>query len=117
MHPYTLKSRNLRHQTTPEEIRLWRVLKDHGLFPYHFRRQHPIPPYIVDFYSKSLKLVIELDGGQHNDSQRHLHDQRRTDFLKIQGITVLRFWNNDITTNIDGVILEIQMTITKLASK
>lgn len=69
-----------------------------------FRRQHPVAPYVLDFYCHELKLAIELDGGQHNEEQGLAHDRQRTAFLEAQGITVLRFWNNDVFQQPENVL-------------
>jgi very-short-patch-repair endonuclease len=74
---------------------------------FHFRRQHPIGPYVLDFYCPSIRLALEIDGGQHNYDDRQSRDQRRTGWLASKGITVLRFWNNDVTENLEGVWSEI----------
>ena len=95
----------LRHHLTGEETRMWQVLRSHRFAGVHFRRQHAIGPYIVDFYSPRCKLVIELDGSQHHDQQEH--DTERTAFLESKGYRVLRFWNNEVAANLEGVILSI----------
>ena len=74
-----------------------------------FRRQAPIGPYIVDFFCPDAKLVVEVDGGQHTDQQDY--DERRTNWLEERGYRVLRFWNNDVLANTDGVVLEIQRAV------
>ena len=74
----------------------------HQLNGVHFRRQHAIGPYIVDFCSPSHKLIIELDGGQHLDQQEY--DAERTAYLEAKGYHVLRFWNNEVMENLDGVV-------------
>ncbi|HMD89139.1 MAG TPA: endonuclease domain-containing protein [Anaerolineaceae bacterium] len=94
-------SRQLRHNQTEAEARLWRALRSHQLEDIHFRRQHAIGPYIVDFCAPRQKLVIELDGGQHLDQQEY--DLERTAFLKSKGYRVLRFWNDEVLKNLDGV--------------
>ena len=73
-----------------------------------FRRQHPIGGYIVDFVSLHKKLIIEIDGGQHNEEQIKDKDEQRTRWLEGEGYRVLRFWNNDVLTNIEGVFMLIQ---------
>jgi very-short-patch-repair endonuclease len=89
-------ARMLRHRPTDAERKLWLVLRDlrttRGL---HFRRQAPIGPFIADFACLQRKLVIEVDGGQH-ESLRKGYDEGRTRWLSSQGFTVLRFWNNDV---------------------
>jgi len=93
-------ARQLRKNATDAEMLLWNILRDRQLENKKFRRQHPIGNYVLDFYCDTDKLAIELDGGQHADQKAY--DQKRTDFLNAQGITVLRFWNNDVLTNIEG---------------
>jgi very-short-patch-repair endonuclease len=95
---------------TKAEWRLWYYLRGAGL-GLSFRRQHPIGPYFADFYCASLKLVIELDGSQH--AERENHDAARTAYLNQAGIAVLRFWNNDVMDNLDGVCREIADAIRK----
>lgn len=73
-----------------------------------FRRQHPIGPYIVDFYCAKAKLVIEVDGGQHNGSKS---DILRDAFLRKRGCRVLRFWNNEILKNLNGVLHQITLSL------
>ncbi|MEK7354481.1 MAG: endonuclease domain-containing protein [Chloroflexota bacterium] len=97
----------LRHQQTPAERILWNKLRGIKLNGNKFRRQHPIGNYIVDFVSLENKLVIEIDGGQHNEVPIIEHDEKRTKWLESKGYRVLRFWNNDILTNIEGVYLLI----------
>ena len=87
---------------TGTEKCLWRQLKGKQLAHYKFRRQQPIGPYIVDFVCQSYRLIIELDGGQHLD--QNLYDKRRTTFLESKGYRVLRFWNNAVLNNSNGVL-------------
>src|SRR5271156_5364315 len=70
----------------------------------HFRRQVPIGPYVADFACMAARLVIELDGSQHNTDANRLRDQIRTRWLESEGFRVIRFWNNDLTQNMDGVL-------------
>jgi very-short-patch-repair endonuclease len=74
---------------------------------FHVRRQAPVGPYVVDFVCFARKLVIEADGGQHNAASGIARDGRRDAFLKAEGFRVLRFWNNDIDDNLDGVMSAI----------
>ena len=93
------------NNTRPEEIFWYRVRnrRFHGL---KFRRQEPIGKYIVDFVCIEKKLVIELDGGQH--AEQITYDQERTKFLKKLGYRVIRFWNNEVCTNLLGVLENIE---------
>lgn len=95
----------LRRRQTDAEKLLWQRLRDRRLNGWKFRRQVPIDTFIVDFCCADGKLIVELDGGQHNE--RIHQDTARTDILSSGGYLVLRFWNNDVLTNIDGVLLEI----------
>lgn len=101
------RARHLRNTMTDAEHALWRALRGRRLEGFKFRRQHVIGPYIADFACIRRRLVIEADGGQHAESKS---DERRTAWLESEGWRVLRFWNNDILSNIEGVqerILEI----------
>jgi hypothetical protein len=69
-----------------------------------FRRQHPLGPYVLDFVCLEAGLVVELDGGQHAEPKAVVYDQRRTCFLESQGFRVVRFWNNDVMSNLEGVL-------------
>jgi very-short-patch-repair endonuclease len=93
------KALKLRRNMTDAERALWRVLRD-GRNGYRFRRQAPIDRYIVDFVCFKARLIIEIDGGQHSESTL---DQLRDAYLKSQGFRVLRFWNNDVMSNLDAV--------------
>jgi very-short-patch-repair endonuclease len=94
----------LRQTMTDAERRLWAVLRNRRLQRYKFRRQHPIGGFVVDFACTRHRLVIEADGGQHNDNAA---DARRTAWLESQGWRVVRFWNNDILANTEGVLTAI----------
>ncbi|WP_246372720.1 endonuclease domain-containing protein [Marilutibacter spongiae] len=88
---------------TDAERGLWRLIRSGQLGGAKFRRQHPIPPYVVDFCCLDAKLVIELDGSQHTQQS----DAARTRFLERQGYRVLRFWNNEVLCQPDSVIAAI----------
>lgn len=98
------KARKLRRNQTDAERWLWQQLRAKQLGA-KFRRQQSIPPYIVDFVCFEHKLIIELDGGQHDAQQQY--DARRTKFLEQQGYHVVRFWNNDVFENKEGVLQQI----------
>lgn len=104
----TLKmlARNLRNNPTDVESKLWKYLRRQQMAGYKFRRQVVIEPYIVDFVCFEAKLVIELDGGQHQLEEKD--DRERDDYLKRCGYRVLRFWNNEVIENIVGVLEEIR---------
>jgi len=103
VHPNATKhARNLRKDATLPERKLWRVLRDKQLGGHRFRRQHPLGDYFVDLVCVERMLIIELDGGQHADQEEY--DARRSAWLESQGYKVLRFWNNDVMGNIEGVV-------------
>ena len=94
---------------TDAEQRLWRQLRARQIAGARFRRQAPIGPYIADFACLDARLVIEVDGGQHADgASRDLH---RDAWLSRQGFRVLRFWNNDVLQNIDGVLQRVDEAV------
>ena len=102
--PRTGNARRLRREATPAEKRLWLHLKQLEVPGGHFRRQAPMGPYFADFVHLGIKLVIELDGGHHGLPEHAAHDARRTAYLEAQGFRVLRFWNHELTDNLDGVV-------------
>lgn len=104
-------AQELRKNLTEVEKKVWFSLNREQL-GHKFRRQHPVPPYIADFACVEKKIIVELDGGQH-DEQRE-YDERRTEFLKSQGWRVLRFWNNEVFENIEGVLQAISDSLTAL---
>ncbi len=95
----------LRRGTTDAEKRLWAALRDRRMGGFKFRRQHRIGAYVADFACLECMLVVEADGGQHADSEK---DELRTQQLAKAGWRVLRFWNHDILTNLDGVLITIE---------
>jgi very-short-patch-repair endonuclease len=94
---------------TEAEKRIWYRLRVHRLNGASFRRQYPIGGYIVDFVCLEARLIIEIDGGQHTASQ---HDEMRDAWLRSQNFAVLRFWNNEVLANIDGVVEKISEALT-----
>jgi very-short-patch-repair endonuclease len=94
------KAQRLRREMTDTERKLWTVLRNGQLDGCKFRRQQPIGPFIADFVCQERRLIIEADGGQHAECAT---DHRRNAFLESKGYRVLRFWNNDIPTNLDGI--------------
>jgi len=98
-------AKELRHNPTPAEARLWSRLRSHRQDRLGFRRQHAIGSYIADFCCPRKMLVIELDGSQHLEQEDY--DNERTEYLESLGYRVLRFWNNDVMNNIDEVMATI----------
>ena len=99
------RARQLRSTPTDAERRLWSWLRRKQLDRFRFRRQQPIGPYVVDFFCAQAKLIVEVDGGQH--AERQLQDTARTRWLEERGYRVLRFWNNEVFGNTEGVVLTI----------
>jgi len=99
--------RKLRREATPQEIILWSHLRNNQL-GCKFRRQHSIGNYVADFYCPQHKLIIELDGYQHNEDDRKEYDIERTKYFNDLNIRVIRFWNNEINKNLEGVVLKIK---------
>ncbi len=112
----TNRARSLRKSQTEAERKLWKHLRNRQLDGYKFYRQYPIHPYYVDFVCRTADLIVELDGGQHNQDDIIVYDERRTAFLESKGYTVLRFWNNDVLNNIEGVIEMIGLSLTHSAN-
>ena len=96
-----------RKEMTESERVLWEELRKLNC-GYHFRRQHPIGDYIADFVCLKKKLVIEVDGGYHNEPQQQQNDQWRTEFMESKGYTVIRFKNEEITYDLPKVIARIK---------
>ena len=101
-------ARQLRKQQTDAERNLWFKLRGYRLAGLKFRRQMSLNGFVVDFCCPSVKLIVELDGVQHTEQREQ--DARRTKDLESSGYFVLRFWNNEVLQNIDGVVEEILMT-------
>ena len=97
-------ARKLRRASTDAEAKLWRYLRNRRLDGAKFVRQFPIGPYVADFACRDLRLAIELDGGQHND----MVDAPRTEVIEGFGYRIIRFWNNEVFENLEGVIDAIQ---------
>lgn len=100
----------LRNKMTPQEIILWSYLKNSGL-GHKFQRQHSMGNFIADFYCAKGKLIVEIDGSQHNDEGSKAYDKERTDYFESIGIRVLRFWNNEVNTNIKVILEKIKDTL------
>jgi very-short-patch-repair endonuclease len=103
----TARAKRLRTDATPAERILWSKLRSAQVAGESFRRQHPIGPYVLDFYCPAVRLGIELDGEQHGLPDRIRGDGRRDQWLREQGIVVLRFWNTDIRGHLQDVMDQI----------
>ena len=101
----------LRKNQTREEKILWERLRQNQL-GFKFKRQHSVGPYILDFYCSEKKLAIELDGSHHVDNKEY--DTQRSDYLSVLGIKVLRFWNSEVSANIEIVIQRIEKELSIL---
>jgi very-short-patch-repair endonuclease len=97
----------LRARMTDAEVILWSRLRRNAIEGRHFRRQHPIGPYVAAFVCLPLRLIVEVDGATHGTDEEILHDRRRDAYLRDRGFVVLRFWNQEIYENLDGVLQKI----------
>jgi very-short-patch-repair endonuclease len=102
------RARILRRDATEAEKRLWQHLRQPPFKEHHFRRQATIGPYFADFASHQLRIIIEVDGGQHSVSTL---DVARTRYLEMNGYRVVRFWNNEVSENISGVLSAIDAAV------
>ena len=100
-------AKKLRANTTPHERILWRALKELPIEGTHFRRQAPIGPYVVDFFCPAKRLIIELDGGHHNDDAIARRDSERQAWLEQEGYRVIRFWNSEVAGELNAVMARI----------
>lgn len=106
--PYLTNSRSLRKQQTPWEAKLWYFLRAGRFYGIKFKRQVEIGPYIYDFSSRSKMLVIELDGGQHSERSISEKDKAKQTYAESEDYKVLRFWNNEVDNNMNGVLETIK---------
>jgi len=112
----TLKQRRreLRRNQSDAERALWAKVRNKQFFRMKFFRQYSIGPYILDFYCPTVKLAVELDGGQHNQSDNREYGAARSEYLKAQGIDVMRFWNNEVLLDIESVLSKLALKVTPL---
>ena len=103
------RARSLRKDMTDAERRIWFALRDRRFAGWKFRRQVPFDQYILDFVCFDAKLVIEVDGGQHDE--RAEYDARRSAHLEKSAFRVLRFWNNEVLQNLEGVLTMIELNL------
>ena len=104
-------AKNMRSNMTKEESIIWNLVRAKRFLGYKFKRQVLIGEYIVDFVCQEKMLIIEVDGGQHNKEDNIKYDKERTEYLESIGYTVIRFWNNDIRNNLQGVYEVIQQNL------
>jgi very-short-patch-repair endonuclease len=104
-------AKKLRANTSPHERILWRALKELPVDGTHFRRQAPIGRYVVDFFCPAKHLIIEIDGGHHNDDETAERDRQRQLWLEEQGYRVVRFWNSEITGDLTAVLERIYVEL------
>ncbi|WP_324187708.1 endonuclease domain-containing protein [Sphingopyxis solisilvae] len=103
--PSTGIARKLRRHETEAEKKLWRVLRARQFLGLKFRRQSPVAGFVADFLCEELRIIVEADGGQHAESPS---DERRTALLQAAGYHVIRYWNNDIMSNLEGVLEDLR---------
>jgi len=102
----------LRRSQTDAEKAFWRRVRNRQFLGMRFFRQYSIGPYILDFYCPTVKVAIELDGGQHNQSEDKEYDETRSEYLKTQGINVIRFWNHEVLIDMQSVLNKLHMRVT-----
>jgi very-short-patch-repair endonuclease len=107
----TRRARSLRRAPSEAEKRLWGFLRDRRLNDFKFVRQAPLGPYYADFLCRERRLIVEVDGVTHGEDHQVAHDARRTRYLESQGYRVLRVWNIEVFTNLDGVLTAILMAL------
>jgi very-short-patch-repair endonuclease len=105
------RARQLRKIMTPQEVKLWVHLRSWKSRGYHFRRQAPRDDYILDFVCLREKVIVEVDGGQHNFGPQEIRDRDRDIHFVKEGFKILRFWNNDIDKNLTGVLETIDRAL------
>ncbi len=104
-------TKQLRIHQTPWEAKLWYYLRGGRFLGLKFKRQVPMGKYVADFCCQEKKLIIELDGGGHNEDEALKFDLIRESYLKGEGYNVLRFWNNDVDSNIEGVLEVVRKSL------
>ncbi|WP_292063343.1 endonuclease domain-containing protein [Brevundimonas sp. UBA7664] len=105
------RARQIRRRLTLPEVILWSALRGRRLGGARFRRQHPVGPYILDFYCVEARLAVEIDGRVHEHPDQLAHDQRRTEWLRLRGISVCRIAARDVLGNLEGVLISIRQRV------
>ncbi|MBM4329853.1 MAG: endonuclease domain-containing protein [Deltaproteobacteria bacterium] len=108
------RRRELRRNQTEAEKVLWAHLRSKQFYGMKFFRQYSIGPYILDFYCPTIKLAVEVDGGQHNQCERKEYDAVRSEYLKAKGIEVIRFWDNEVLLDMESVLSALGLKVTPL---
>ncbi|WP_435641616.1 endonuclease domain-containing protein [Micavibrio aeruginosavorus] len=109
------RARSLRFNQTEAEKRLWSVLRNRQFMNLKFRRQEAVDQFYADFLCYEPRLIVELDGGQHDERQKR--DEERTQILKTHGFCVRRYWNNEVMQNMDGVLQDLETTVKNLMNE
>ena len=107
------RARDLRKNDTEAEWRLWEAIRNRRLAGFKFVRQLPVGPYVADFACRERKLILEVDGATHGSETELRYDERRTAFLQAEGFRVMRCWNDDVFTNLEGVLDGILLRLTE----
>lgn len=110
------RRRELRRNQTDAEKVFWSQVRNRQFNGMRFFRQYSLGPYILDFYCPTVKLAVELDGGQHNQSKNREYDTFRSEYLKAHGIEVIRFWDNEVLLDIQSVLNKLFLKVTPLSS-
>ena len=105
------RRKELRQNQTDAERAFWARVRNRQFFGMRVSRQYSVGPYILDYYCPTLKLAIELDGGQHNEAEARKYDIARSEFLNAHGIKVVRFWNDEVLREIDGVMARMEARV------
>lgn len=112
-----LNRKRLRADQTDAEKKLWDNLRNKQFQGLKFLRQYSVGKYVLDFYCPKFRLAIEIDGGQHNDPQIRKQDEERTNILQQNDIRVVRFWNNEVLNNLEGVLDQLSLEIQQITSR
>ncbi|MEK7639830.1 MAG: endonuclease domain-containing protein [Patescibacteria group bacterium] len=107
----TSVARSLRKRETPSENRLWQQLRAKRCLGFKFYRQYPIDHYVADLCCPQRRLIIEVDGGGHDEPKQHTKDHIRDAYMESIGFRTLRFWSNNVENNLQGVMEEIQRAL------
>ena len=108
-------ARKLRKNSTEQERIMWKLLRNRNFKNLKFKRQVPVGNYVADFLCEEKKLVIEIDGGQHNEAENIIKDNKRTKYFESEGYNVIRFWNNEITENLSGVYDKLSKIVEEIS--